>query len=392
MLHLFDDIQGFTHNTVPTVNRVVSYPTEAFKEEFMKVLDRYMFKEFLKIFTMTVLSFLSLYLLVDIFELIDDLLEHHVPLSISVQMFIYKTPDIFYQISPVAVLMATLLTMGILSRHSEITAVKAGGISIIRCIVPLLLCGLLISVMNIILNETVIPITNKRTESIKREWFEKSPTKIFNQNSVWFRDTNGIYTVRYMDTKAKVVKGFTMYNLDLSFNLKTKLHADELIWTDDRWLITSGLLWRFSEKEGIKATKINNVPLQMLGGPEEIGRAEANPKEMSFSVLYRYIVNLKKEGYEIKKYLVDLYSKTSFPFVNLIMVLLGIPFSLTSGKRSGLALGVTVTVLIGFSYWIVFGINMSLGYSGVIPPLVASWFTNIIFGAIGLLMLSHVRH
>ncbi len=113
---------------------------------------------------------------------------------------------------------------------------------------------------------------------------------------------------------------------------------------------------------------------------------------MSFSVLYRYIVNLKKEGYETRKYLVDLYSKTSFPFVNLIMVLLGIPFSLTSGRRSGLALGVTVTVLIGFSYWIVFGINISLGYSGVIPPLVASWFTNIIFSAIGLLMLSHVRH
>jgi lipopolysaccharide export system permease protein len=371
---------------------MVGEVTEAFKEEVMKVLDRYIFKEFLKIFTITILSFISLYLLVDIFEQIDDLLELHVPLLASVQIFIYKIPFIFYQVSPVAVLMATLLTMGILSRHSEITAVKAGGISIVRCIMPLLLCGLLISFLNIILNETITPVTNKKTDSIKRKWFDRSPMKVFNQDSVWFRDTNGIYAIRYMDTEAKVVRGFTMYNLDISFNLKTKLYADELIWSDDRWLITSGLLWKFSEKGGIKATKINNVPLQLLGGPEEIGRAEANPKEMSFSVLYRYISRLKKEGYEIRRYLVDLYSKISFPFVNLIMVLLGIPFAIISGRRGGMALGITVTVLIGFSYWIVFGINTSLGYSGVIPPLIAAWFTNVIFTAIGLLMLSHVRH
>ncbi|MFQ5585602.1 MAG: LPS export ABC transporter permease LptG [Thermodesulfobacteriota bacterium] len=357
----------------------------------MRVLDRYLLREFLKLFALTIISFVALYLIVDLFEQIDDIFENHLPLTVSIRFFIYKIPFIFYQVSPIAVLMATLLTMGILSRHRELTAVKAGGVSIMRCALPIFFCGLVISFLNLFVNEAVVPLANRENFAIKREWFDRKPVGIFNQGTVWFRDSDVIYSIQYLDMNAGDIRNFTMYRLGSSFVPVSQLHADKLVWRDNQWRVTTGVMRRFTGEGGITTEVVRDTPIRLLGGPEEIGRYDFDPDEMSYGALRRFIKRLKREGYGARRYRVDLNSKIAFPFVNLVMVLIGIPFAVSGGRRGGLALSVTVTVLIGFSYWIINAINISLGHSGVVPPFVAAWFTNIIFATVGLLMLSHVR-
>ncbi len=357
----------------------------------MRVLDRYLLREFLKIFTLSLLAFVTLYLIVDIFELIDDVFEHHLPFFVAIRFFIYKIPFIVNQISPIAVLMSTLLTVGMLSRHQELTAVKAGGVSIIRCARPLFLCGLVISVLNIFVNEAIVPIANRENSAIKREWFDGQQKGGPGRGPLWFRESNVIYSIEHLDRERRDVRGFTMYRLEGAFVPVSQLHADELVWMDNQWRVTTGVMRSFAGEGGITTEVVRDKPLTLLGGPEEIGRGVFNPEEMSYGALRRFISRLRVEGYGAHRYRVDLHSKVAFPFVNLVMVLIGIPFAVSGERRGGMALSVTVTVLIGFSYWIISATNISLGHSGVVPPVVAAWFTNLIFATVGLLMLSHVK-
>jgi len=357
----------------------------------MRVLDRYLLREFLKIFTLSLLSFVTLYLIVDVFELIDDIFEHHLPLVVSIHFFVYKIPSIINQISPIAVLMSTLLAVGMLSRHQELTAVKAGGVSIIRCARPLLLCGLVISILNIFINEAVVPIANRGSAAIKSEWFEGQQRGGSGKETTWFREGNIVYSIESLDREEGRAKGFTMYLLGEAFVPVTQLHADNLTWVDNEWRVTDGIARGFTENGEVTTEVVSDRALSLLGGPEVIGRRALSPEEMSYSALRQFIKRLRVEGYEAHRYRVDLHSKMAFPFVNLVMVLIGIPFAVSGERRGGFALSITVTVLIGFSYWIISATNLSLGHSGVVPPFVAAWFTNLIFATVGLLMLSHVK-
>ncbi|MFQ5328783.1 MAG: LPS export ABC transporter permease LptG [Thermodesulfobacteriota bacterium] len=359
----------------------------------MRTLDRYLLREFIKIFILSLLSFVTLYLSVDVFELIDDIFERHLPFSVAVQFFIYKIPSILNQISPIAALMSTLLAVGMLSRHQELTAVKAGGVSIIRCARPLLLCGLVISILNIFINEAIVPIANRENAAIHREWFEGEQKGDADRESgtIWFREGNAIYSIERLNSEEGRAKGFDMYLMGEAFVPVTQLHADEVTRIDNEWRVTTGTVRNFAGDGGITTEVISDRALSLIGGPAEIGRRAFNPEEMSYVSLRQFIKTLRAEGYEAHRYRVDLHSKAAFPFVNLVMVLIGIPFAVSGERRGGFALSITVTVLIGFSYWIVSATNISLGHSGVVPPFVAAWFTNLIFATVGLLMLSHVK-
>ncbi len=358
----------------------------------MKVLNRYILKEFLKILTITIIFIISLYIILETVEQMGDLMKLDVPFSISLKFILYQVPSIFVQMSPIATLMSTILAIGLLSKHGEITAIKAGGISILRCVMPIIICGLLFSIFSILINETVAPIATREVENIKKTWLGKTRVQAFNEGGFWYRYPKGIYNIRYIDPNDQVIKGVSIYELNNSFTPRVKLYGDELKQSDGRWVVTSGRSWVL-EEGGMATTKtLTDIPLDsIIKDLQELGTSAPRPEEMSLGELYGYIRMLKKSGLNANRYLVDLYSKLSFPMVSLIMVVIGIPFSLKGERHGGIALGVILTLFIGFSYWLVFALSVSLGHSGIIPPLVAAWFTNVLFGAIGLLMLAYIR-
>lgn len=358
----------------------------------MKTITRYILKEFLHVFILTLVAFISLYLLIDFFEKIDDLVEHNATWYTVLQFFIYKIPLIFYQVAPVAVLLATIISLGMLSRHNEVTAIKASGISILRVTVPILISSWIVCVVAFAVNEGIAPVTNQRLEVIKRIRIEgKADTTVFQQGRVWHRGDRIIYNMRYLDPRTKTIRGFTLYELDSAFNLIRRIDAGEVPWTGKGWLVKEGILREFKEGGLIHTTPLSNWTLPIPERPQDFERLERLAEEMGFQELRDYLKRLKREGYKPVRYMVDLHNKLSFPMVSVIVALLGVPFAVKGGRHSGIAVGVGLSFIIGFSYWVIFAINTSLGYSGILPPVIASWLTNIIFGALGVLMFTYVR-
>lgn len=357
----------------------------------MKIINKHILKEFLFIFFLCIITIVSLYLLIDFFEKIDDLMENNATLSEGLRFFLYKIPFIMYQTTPVAVLLATLLSLGILSRNAEITAMKAGGISVIKITFPIMLASLVISAMSFVIDEYIVPPAKKEVESIKKMRIDgKKQAASFKQNKMWLRGDNNIYSISHLDSKKGIIHGLTVYEIDKDFNVLSRIDAEKTIWLNGTWQILEGTRRQF-RNGSIKTSVVKNEAAAIDENPEELQITEKIADEMSFAELKNYIAKLSLEGYDAARYIVDLHGKTAFPIINIIMVILGIPFALKSGRHSGIAMGIGLSVIIGFSYWIVFAVTISLGYSGVIPPFFAAWSANFIFGIIGILMFINVR-
>ncbi len=356
----------------------------------MRTLDRYILREFGKIFSITVLSFISVFMIVDVFENMDDLMEHGVPLWVGVGFFLYKFPYIFGQVLPVSILLSVLISIGIFSRNGELTAVKASGISLLRVLSPLFMCGLVASVGVMFINESITPVTMKKVNSIRKTWLEDIKMGVFGKRGFWLRGGDGIYNIKEMDLKNNTLRGVVLYEFGRGFEFTGRIQAREVVWRNDNWRADNATGWGLSGGRVVRK-KVDKVVFDGLKSPDELVSAERGYEQMGLVELYRYIQGLEKEGYDTSRYRVDLYSKITFPLVNFIMVLVGIPFALKTGRSGGIAVGVGLSVIIGFSYWIIFAISRSLGHSGVFPPLFSAVFPDIFFFAVGVFMLSGIR-
>lgn len=356
----------------------------------MKILERHVLSEFLTIFLMALAGFIVLFITVDLVENVDNLIEHKVPLLASFIFFVYKLPYIIGQVSPVAVLVGVLLSLGILSKHGEITAMKAGGVKLLRAAYPLLAAGLVISLTVILMNEYLTPAAQKKVESFRRQWFGVQGGT-FGKEGLWIKSDNGILNVRHIDFKKNELFGITYYELEKPFVVTSRVEAKSAAWRTDRLVAESATVWTFTEEGEAISHVAEKLDLKGLSNPEELVRLQNFQQTISFFDLNDYIGELKKDGYDTAKYRIDLWSKVSFPLVNFIMALVGIPFALKTGRHSGIAAGVGLSIVIAFSYWMVYAMTRSLGQGGMLPPLVAAFFPDILFLAIGSLMYGFVR-
>ncbi len=357
----------------------------------MKRLQRYLLIEFSKLILITLLSFIVLFIMIDLFENMDNLMENRVPVLAAATFFMYKMPLIIGQVSPITVLLSVILSLGILARHGEITAIKAGGIRLMRVLMPLFVVGALISVAVILMNESVTPRALKRAESFKREWFSGVQSSAFGKRGVWIRAPDRIFNIRRMDLENNQLHGLTCYIIGRPFTIKGRIDARLVTFDDGRWTAPTATVWSFPEQGRANKAESTDLVIDGLAAPEDLASLEDYQKTMNFGELRQYIKSLEADGYEAHKYKTDLYGRLSFPLVNFIMVFVAIPFALKTGRHGGIAVGVGLSVIIAFSYWIVFAITGSLGHSGVMPPLLAAAFPDVLFLSVGGLMLGYVR-
>jgi len=356
----------------------------------MKVLERYILGEFTKLLVMAVAAFIILFVVVDVFENMDDLMERGVPLGRSVAFFAYKIPFIVGQVSPIAVLLAVLLSLGIFARHSEVTAIKAGGIRLSSVLKPLLAAGLAISVGVILMNETLTPAAMKKAESFRTVWLEGVKGS-YGRQGMWIKGDDGIYNIRHLDLATGELRGVSYFATGRDFRASRRVQARLLRWRDGAWVAPKATLWEFSERGVVTERVESDLVMPGPGPPEDLASVGSGQENMAFFELARYVRDLESDGYDARKYRIDLYDKLAFPLVNFIMVLVGVPFALKTGRHSGIAVGVGLSVAIAFSYWVVFAVTRSLGTGGMLPPLVSAVFPDVLFAAVGLLMYGQVR-
>jgi lipopolysaccharide export system permease protein len=293
-----------------------------------------------------------------------------------------------------AMLLAIFLTLALFSRNNEIIAMKTSGISVNKIINPLLIlsgCVVLISFGN---QELMLPYASQKAEYIENMKIkQKKGKRLLKQDRFWYRSEDIICNIELFEHKNNTLHGITIYFFDQQFTLIRRLDAKLGKWIDNRWHFYDLVIREFnpdcSMKRKPETAEERIIPLKET--PDDFKVARREPEEMSYAELKDYINKIERAGYQIPEYIPYLHAKISFPFTCLIMPILAITFALRIGKGGGMALGIGMSVIIGFIYFVFFNFSLSLGRGGVLPPLFSAWVANILFGSLGIYLLLQVR-
>jgi lipopolysaccharide export system permease protein len=357
----------------------------------MRLLDRDIARETLKLLALGLAMFVGIYLVVDLFEKLSRFLEARVAPGLIVQYYFFRLPKIVIEMLPVAVLLASLLSLSGLARHNEILAMKMGQVSTLRIAAPCLAVGLAMSGLAWLLAEHVAPGANERALAIERMEVKRLPAyRLTQDRDIWYRaEGNRFVHIDLIDSASGVFRGMSVFLLSPDFELLERLDAQAATWRETGWELTEG--YRVDQRDGgVRVSPFETLRVDLQERPEEYARVAPSPEEMSYAQLKGYIDRLTRSGVNVLRYRVDLHAKMAVAAVSFVMALIGVSFGMRTG-RAGAMVWVGACIPMGFLYWTLLSVGFSLGRTGALPPLVAVWLPNAAFGAIGFVSLWRLR-
>lgn len=359
----------------------------------MGILDRYIAITWLRMLMLCLSGFVGLYLVIDLIEKIPSFLRAGGAVGDILQYFFWKFPEMISRTATFSILMATLLTLGVLSRDSEIIAMRSSGISLLKISLPMLTLGFIASILLLVNAELVLPYSYARTEMIDRVKIKKKGERVaFKRNNIWFRSNSMILQARMFEPKTKTLSGVVVWSVDSSMNPTSRVDADTAVYRDGRWFLNAASERSFLTAVGYAPKALKTAALELSLKVEDLQVLDGDADNLSIRTLNEYAENLKRGGYEAYRYLTLMHTKIASPFAALIMVLLGIPFALRNNRSGGtLAMGIGASVAIGFAYFVVNAVLLSYGRSGVLTPVVAAWGANMLFMMGGIWMSMTVK-
>lgn len=356
----------------------------------LRLLDRYVVREFVRIFVITALGFPLFTIAINLADNIDRYLSRNLPPSAIALAYVFYLPEQIFFITPAAVLFATVFAVGAFSRHSEITAAKASGVSFHRLAVPLFVLAVAASVLTFFLGE-LAPLANERRAVLLGEKEMRSQSARFN--FVYRADGGRIYAVRTLSipestmTDVQIEREGTGPDFPGYF-----LVARAAQWApDEGWTIREGTIRLFLDDSTEIALAFDSLRQRaMTEAPRDLLTEPKDPNQMRYAELGHYVRTLERSGSDANKLKVEQALKLAIPVTCVIIALFGAPLGLT-GARSGAAYGVAVSLATTIIFLVLVQISKAVGAGGVVPPLVAAWFPNALFGAFGLILFARAR-
>ncbi len=362
----------------------------------LKTLDQYLIKRFWLVLSLSIIGFISIFIIVDLIENIDRFMDNHVPANIVIKYYIYTLPWFINIGLPMSVLISTVFSLGTIVKDNEWTAMKASGISLYRITLPLLLSGLFISGCSFLLDNKLVSFGNQKRFEIDRDYVKRKSrhkTKNILKNVLIQKDiTKNIILEKYF---IKDYKGLdlTLIELDTS-KIMQRVDSKKIIWEKDslKWKLIDYSIRVFDKNGFEKSTIINTKDTLMSLGfePSDIQQQAKKPDELDYYQLTQLIQRLKRNSVDTIRWEVARFLKISFAFTNLIVVLFGIPLTVFKTKNS-LSFGIGTSVLVIFCYYAFIKFGQTLGYNGIISPFLSAWLGNIIFAICGILLISRAK-
>ena len=352
------------------------------------LLDRYIARTYLGKFGLVVTAFVALFLLGDFIDLFDDIQTNRVKGAVVLHYYLFKTPDILRLITPPAVLVAVLVTFGVMARRNEITAMKAAGISVYRATLPLLALGGVVALTMFGAMEYVLPSMNRVAKRDFNVIKGRPPEPSTLLDRKWVLGSTGrLYHYDYVEARPG---GTTLYNLfvfDLTaqdWQLVDLLHARRAIWNGVAYDLEEG--WRRGLGTNGGFREFSQSRTREIDPPTHFRQEERPADTLRWQELRTHIANLEKLGLDVIPLRVQLQQKVAFPLICVVMTLLGIPFAFVVARRGALY-GVAASILLAIVYWACQGIFDALGNNASLPPFLAAWAPNLLFGGVGLYLM-----
>lgn len=357
----------------------------------MSIIFRYISVSFMKIFGICVATTLVIYLTIDFMSRAGKLGAKGLAIIDIASYFIFKIPLILTQITPMSTLLATLLTLGILSKNNEVTTMKSCGISIYYISMPILVISFFITLFTFASNELVVPYSNKKYKEIERnETGSNRDLKLFKKDKIWYFGQNIFFKIELIDGGDKTLHGVTTFKMGENYRVEERIDAKKADWLGDHWEFEKGIIRRF-KNDKLSMEKFKKKEFTFAESFSDFTVTVKTPEEMNFQELRKHIDKLSSMGLNYNRQMVDMLSKISFPLINIILPLIGIFFALKTGRIASIASGVGISIAIGFAYWVTMAFNISLGHAGVLPAFLAAFGSNIIFALVGIVLILSVK-
>jgi LPS export ABC transporter permease LptG/LPS export ABC transporter permease LptF len=361
-----------------------------------QIFDTYVLGTFVFYFVLLLVSFVLMTLVYTFFELLNDIVRNQIPMSMVFQYLFFLTPKLIYDSTPVSVLVTVLITFGILTKHNEITAFKASGVSMYRLALPVLFAAALLSGGLFAFDHTYLPKANRIQDGLRAVIKGRAPQTYLHPEHRWiFGEGSRIFYYNYLDPLEKTMSGVRVYELDpTTFRLLRHISAERATWKSNlnTWSFENG--WERDWTSG------KEVPDYFLGRTREFAQISEKPnwflqevlqeKQMNFQELSSYIYKLKQSGVETIALQVQFYRKFSVPLFALIMSLISVPFAFLAGNRGAMA-GVGISFVIAIAYWATDSISQQLGNVSLLPAAAAAWAPDVVFALAGFYFFSRMR-
>ncbi len=360
---------------------------------FPRIIDEYIVREFMVLFALVLTGFVVLMIVFTFFDLLGDILRNHPALAIVGDYLLNLTPSMIYQIAPLAVLIAVLVTFSVLNRNSEIIAMKATGISLYRLVIPIVSIAVCIALCLFLFDQFYLPQANRRQESDRNVIKGRPPQTYLHPEEQWIfgpkaapGEPGCIFYYEFFDADSNEFANLSIFEFEPStFQLTRRIFAKRAAWDEDSrtWRFENG--WeRDIQGSNVTAyrTFLETSFPEMHATPDYFKKEDLQSQEMNFGQLDRYIRDLRQSGFDTKRLSVALWHKLSYPMVAVVMSVLAIPFALSMGRRGSIT-GVAVAIGVALAYWVVSGLFEAMGNVNYLPASVAAWSADILFGLVG---------
>jgi lipopolysaccharide export system permease protein len=381
---------------LPAGVRLAPAPSRAFRWPLLpQILDTYILTSFAFYFVVLLASFVSMTQIYNFFELLGDIVRNKIPLAKVFTYLFFLTPKLIYDTLPISVLVAVLVTFGVLTKHNEVTAFKACGISLHRLAIPILLLSGLLSGALFAFDHYYVPEANRRQDALRNEIKGRAVQTYLSPERKWiFGRGPRIYYYKFFDQGEGVMGGVIVYELEPdTFQLVRQISAERARWQPSMktWIFENGWSREFHGTQSIPLTAFQVKTFPELNEPPSYFLKEVKQdKQMNFEELDSYIRDLQQSGFDTVKLRVQFYRKFSVPLFALIMAMISIPFGFLVGNRGAMA-GIGVSIGIAIAYWGIGLLFEKIGDVNQLPPAIAAWSPDALFSLTGLYLLLRMR-
>ena len=344
-------------------------------------LNRYMFKEFIKGLIISLVILVFIYIIIDLFEDLGKYLEHHASILTIMEFYLYQSIPYAILLLPVAAMLGTFYSLGLMARNNELISLKTSGIPMVKIFLIFPIIGLLLVIASFVTNEYLGTWANHNLRSVREVKILKRKKRTFRMRNFFYLSPYGkLYRIRSLDVASGKIIGFYLWDVDDQLRIRRTIVARSGSYNGS-WKLYDVTERIFNED----SEELNHYDTLRTGlipeTPEELAKSPKPMLEMQTGELFYEIRRRRLTGADVKEEAVEFNYRFSSPFINLILILMAIPFALRL-KRGGLALGIGIGIIVAFIYWGLIQTFRAYGIGGMMSPFLSAWFPNFIFGTI----------
>jgi LPS export ABC transporter permease LptF/LPS export ABC transporter permease LptG len=365
-----------------------------FQVLFPNIVDRYVLRVFGGIFLLAVVSGLSIYILADFTNKADEIFKNQVPQDVVLAYYKYSSIQNFYEIAPVLVLVTTLVTFALLSKTNEVTALKSLGVSLFRLSVPAVAAAVAISAFTVFLQSKVLPASNQRVAQLEDVIRGRETVRTYRRaDRQWlFGQGRYIYNYIHFDPERQTLHRLQVFEFGDDRRLVRRLVAERAVYDGDGWWsFYDGWTRTFADANVASYERFPDEVATRF--PEHPGYFDSEirpPEQMGYAELRRYVAEVEGSGQAVPELRVQLQSKVAYPTISLVMALVALPFAFRLG-RQGALYGVGMSIVLGMMLMAIYAFFTKMGEAGALPPAVAVWAPNVVFGLLSVYLFLGVR-